>query len=323
MAENQKKYLLEFEKPLEELYQKIEELNKLSKSGKINLNEEIKMLEKRIENSRRDIFSNLSPLQIVQVSRHNMRPTTLTYINHIFNDFVELHGDRCFADDKAMVGGIASLDGNSCVVIGTQKGNSTKENLERNFGMAHPEGYRKALRLMHFAEMFRKPIISFVDTPGAYPGIQAEERGQAEAIARNLREMTELTVPFISIITGEGGSGGALGIGMGNRVLILEYATYSVITPEGCASILWRDAKKANEAAMAMKITAKDLEKLGIIDEIIKEPIGGAHNNPEQASLIIKKSIINNLKQLSHLSPREILADRYNKYRKMGVFVEA
>lgn len=322
MAENKTKNLLAFEKPLEEYYKKIDDLKKLSKSGKLNLEEEIKMVEKRIESTRREIFSNLTPLQIVQVARHALRPTTTDFIDELIDDFVELHGDRNFADDSAMVGGIGKFEGKSCVVIGTQKGKNTKENLERNFGMAHPEGYRKALRLMHLAERFKKPIITFIDTPGAYPGIQAEERGQAEAIARNLREMTELTVPFISIITGEGGSGGALGIAMGNRVLMLEYSTYSVITPEGCASILFRDAKRANEAAIAMKITAKDLLELGVIDEIIKEPLGGAHNDLKLAAKNMRAALSKHLKELCNMSPREILADRYNKYRKMGVFVE-
>ncbi|MGB9612789.1 MAG: acetyl-CoA carboxylase carboxyltransferase subunit alpha, partial [Candidatus Margulisiibacteriota bacterium] len=225
-----------------------------------------------------------------------------------------------FADDPAIVAGIAKLDGKSVVVLGHQKGHTTKENLARNFGMANPEGYRKALRVMRLAERYGKPIISFIDTPGAYPGIGAEERGQAEAIAKNLREMAELTVPFISIITGEGGSGGALGIAMGNRVLMMEFAIYSVISPEGCASILFRDASRAKEAASSMKITAKDLYELGVIDEIIKEPIGGAHQDPELAAKNIKSAIIKHLEPLLSLSHRELIADRYNKYRKMGIF---
>lgn len=314
--------LLEFEKPLEELYQKLDKLKALQASGKMDLSEEIKMMEKRIENMRREIFSNLNAIQIVQVARFILRPTTLDYINYIFEDFIELHGDRNYADDPAIVAGIAKLDGKSVVVIGHQKGNSTKENLLRNFGMANPEGYRKALRVMRLAERYGKPVISFVDTPGAYPGIGAEERGQAEAIAKNLREMAELTVPFISIITGEGGSGGALGIAMGNRVLMMEYAIYSVISPEGCASILFRDASRAKEAAVALKITAKDLLELGVIDEIIKEPIGGAHQNPEAAARNIKEAIIRNLQPLLSLTHRELIADRYNKYRKMGIFNE-
>jgi len=321
-AENKNRVLLDFEKPLAELYQKLDKLLALQKSGKMDMSEEIKMLEKRIENTRREIFSNLTPIEIVQVARFLQRPTTLEYINMIFEDFVELHGDRNFADDPALVAGLAKLDGRSVVVLGHQKGHSTKENLARNFGMANPEGYRKALRVMRLAERYGKPIISFIDTPGAYPGIGAEERGQAEAIAKNLREMAELTVPFIAVITGEGGSGGALGIAMGNRVLMMEFAIYSVISPEGCASILFRDATRAKEAAVNMKITAKDLYELGVIDEIIKEPIGGAHQNPELAAKNIKSAIIKHLEPLLSLSHRELIADRYQKYRKMGIFKE-
>ncbi len=322
MKEDNTKNLLEFEKPLLELYKKLEELKEVSASGKINMSEEIKMMEKRIETRRRDIFSKLTPIQIVQIARHMQRPTTLDYVDLIFEDFVELHGDRNFSDDPAMVTGIAKLDGRSVCVLGQQKGKSTKENLVRNFGMANPEGYRKALRVMRIAERYEKPIVSFIDTPGAYPGIGAEERGQAEAIAKNLREMAELTVPFVAIITGEGGSGGALGIGMGNRVLMLEFAIYSVISPEGCASILFRDAKRANDAAVAMKITAKDLLELGVTDEIIREPVGGAHNNSKLAATYIKSAIIKHLEPLLSLSHRELIADRYNKYRKMGIFLE-
>ncbi|MCX5750297.1 MAG: acetyl-CoA carboxylase carboxyltransferase subunit alpha [Candidatus Saganbacteria bacterium] len=317
-----KKNLMGFEKPLEELYKKIEHLNKVSSSGKMDFKEEIKMVEKRIEASRRDIFSQLTPIQTTQVARHISRPTTLDYINYIFQDFVELHGDRNFADDLAMVGGFAKLDGLPCMVIGHQKGMNTKENLYRNFGMAHPEGYRKALRLMRLADRFNRPIITFIDTPGAYPGIGAEERGQAEAVAKNLRAMAELSVPFIAIVTGEGGSGGALGIGMGNKVLMLEFSIYSVISPEGCASILFRDASRAAEAAKNMKITAKDLLELGVIDDIIKEPLGGAHQDAEQTAKNIKAGILKHLEGLKNLSSRELIADRYNKYRKMGIFAE-
>lgn len=326
MAKPEKKksnrILLELEKPLEELYVKLDKLKALQESGKMDMVEEIKLMGKRIEGRRKEIFSNLNPIQIVQVARFIQRPTTLEYIDMIFEDFVELHGDRNFSDDPAMVASIAKLDGRPVVVIGHQKGHSTKENLEHNFGMANPEGYRKALRIMRLAERYGKPIISFIDTPGAYPGIGAEERGQAEAIAKNLREMAELTVPFISIITGEGGSGGALGIAMGNRLLMLEYAIYSVISPEGCASILFRDATRANEAAVALKITSKDLLELGIVDEIIKEPVGGAHQDPELAAKNIKSAIIKHLEPLLFLSHRELIADRYNKYRKMGIFNE-
>jgi acetyl-CoA carboxylase carboxyl transferase subunit alpha len=316
------KDLLPFEKPIAELYKKIEELQKMARSGTINLEEETKMIEKRIQTTRREIFANLSPLQIMQVARHMNRPTTLDYVENIFEDFVELHGDRNFADDPAMVCGLGKLARLSCVIIGHQKGKNTKENIARNFGMANPEGYRKALRIMRLGNRFGKPIISFIDTPGAYPGIGAEERGQAEAIAKNLRAMAELHVPFIAVVTGEGGSGGALGIGMGNRVIMLEFTIYSVISPEGCASILFRDASKANLAAEAMKITAKDLLELGVIDEIIKEPIGGAHHDVKLTSQNIKKAVLAHLEPLLKLSSRELIADRYNKYRKMGIFAE-
>ncbi|MBI5701201.1 acetyl-CoA carboxylase carboxyltransferase subunit alpha [Candidatus Saganbacteria bacterium] len=316
------KYLLEFEKPLHELYRKIDELKKMSESGKFDMSEEIRMINRRIDSMRQDIFSNLSAYQIVQIARHIMRPTTLDYADLIFNDFLELHGDRNYGDDLAMVCGIAKLDGQSVIVVGHQKGHTTKELISRNFGMAHPEGYRKALRVMRLANRLQKPIISFIDTPGAYPGIGAEERGQSEAIAKNLREMAGLNVPFISVITGEGGSGGALGIGMGNRVLMLEHAVYSVISPEGCASILFRDAARAPIAAEASKITAKNLLEFDIIDEIIKEPIGGAHNDYKRAAGNIKAAILKNLQELLRLSPRELIADRYNKFRKMGIFVE-
>jgi acetyl-CoA carboxylase carboxyl transferase subunit alpha len=313
---------LPFEKPLQDIYHKKEELEKMAGTSKIDMTEEIRLLEKRIESQHKDIFSKLTPIQTVQISRHMQRPTTLDYIGYILTDFVELHGDRNFSDDPAMITGIAKLDGRSVAVIGHQKGKSTKENIARNFGMANPEGYRKALRIMRMAERQNKPILSFIDTPGAYCGIGAEERGQAEAIAKNLREMAELTVPFISVVTGEGGSGGALGIGMGNRVLMLEFAIYSVISPEGCASILFRDAKRSNDAAMAMKITAKDLLELGVIDDIIKEPVGGAHNDPALAASRIKSAINKYLEPLLSLSHRELIADRYNKYRKMGIFEE-
>ncbi len=325
MAKENKKnnrVMLEFEKPLEEVFEKLEKLRAIQAQGKMDMSEEIRQLEKRVESRRREIFSRLNPIQIVQVARFIRRPTMLEYADMIFEDFVELHGDRNFSDDAAMVAGIARLGGRSIVAVGQQKGHSTKENLARNFGMANPEGYRKALRVMRLAERYGKPIISFVDTPGAYPGIGAEERGQAEAIAKNLREMAELTVPFITVITGEGGSGGALGIGMGNRVLMMEFSVYSVISPEGCASILFRDATRANEAAVAMKITAKDLLELGVIDDIIKEPLGGAHNDPELAAKNIKSAIIKHLEPLLALSHRELIADRYNKYRKMGIYNE-
>ncbi|MCX5726195.1 MAG: acetyl-CoA carboxylase carboxyltransferase subunit alpha [Candidatus Saganbacteria bacterium] len=322
MAEQINKNLMDFEKPLLDLFKKADELKKLTESGKIDLSEEIAMIEKRIAHLRKEIFSGLTPIQIVKIARHMIRPTTLDYVNLIFEDFVELHGDRYFGDDPAMIGGLAKLEGEAVTIIGQQKGKTTKENLARNFGMAQPEGYRKALRLMKLAERFGKPIISFVDTPGAYPGIGAEERGQAEAIARNLREMSTLSVPLVVLITGEGGSGGALGIGVGNRVLMLEYAIYSVISPEGCASILFRDAKRAPDAAQAMGITANKLSDLGVIDEIIKEPIGGAHNDYELTARNIKASVIKHLGELKGLSPRELINNRYSRFRKMGFFEE-
>jgi acetyl-CoA carboxylase carboxyl transferase subunit alpha len=319
---NNNKILLPFEKPLETLYDKLEELRAIQEEGKMPMTAEIGLLEKRIEAARGKLFSSLNPTQIVQVARHLLRPTTLDYVNLICEDFVELHGDRNFADDPALVAGIANFNGRSVVVIGHQKGHSTKENIARRFGMPNPEGYRKALRVMRLAERYGKPIISLVDTPGAYPGIGAEERGQAEAIAKNLREMAELTVPFVTVITGEGGSGGALGIAMGNRVLMLEYAIYAVISAEGCASILFNDAKRAPEMAVAMKITAKDLLELKVCDEIIKEPLGGAHNDPQLTAKNVKSAIIKHLEPLLSLSHRELIADRYNKFRKMGIFNE-
>jgi acetyl-CoA carboxylase carboxyl transferase subunit alpha len=314
------KRLLDFEKPLIELYNKMEELKAMAQTGGFDMSEEVKLMEKRIESARQQIFANLNPIQVVQVARFIERPNIKEYIGLIFDDFLELHGDRNFSDDPAMLTGIAKLDGRSVVVMGHQKGHTTKENLAHNHAMANPEGYRKALRVMRLAERYNKPIISFIDTPGAYPGLGAEERGQAEAIAKNLREMAELTVPFVSVITGEGGSGGALGIAMGNKVLMMEFSIYSVISPEGCASILFRDATRANDAAIAMKITAKDLLELGVIDEIIKEPVGGAHNDPKLAAKNLKAAVLRNLEPLLSLSQRELIADRYNKYRSMGIY---
>ena len=318
----QHRFLLEFEKPIASLYRKIDELKKLGKGGTIDLKSETAALEKRIEALRLEIFSNLTPIQIVSVARHMQRPATLDYVGEIFDDFVELHGDRNFGDDRALVGGFAKLGGRPVMVMGQQKGKATKENIFRNFGMAHPEGYRKALRLMKMAEKFNNPIITLIDTPGAYPGIGAEERGQAEAIARNLREMATLRVPMICVITGEGGSGGALGIGMGNRVLMFEYSIYSVISPEGCAAILFKDATRSAEAAQNFKLTAKDLLGLKVIDGIIKEPLGGAHNDLKGASVNLKEALIKNLGDLKNLSPEAVVKDRYEKFRNFGEFVE-
>jgi len=319
----EQKYLLPFEKPIAGLYKKIDDLKKLAKGGNIDMTQETRAMEERIELLRREIFSSLTPNQIVAVSRHLLRPTTYDYIRLIFDDFTELHGDRNFADDPAIVGGFAKFNGSHVMVMGHQKGKTTKENIARFFGMAHPEGYRKALRLMQLADKFNRPIITLIDTPGAYPGIDAEERGQAEAIARNLKEMMRLKVPLIVTVTGEGGSGGALGIGVGNRVLMLEYSIYSVISPEGCASILFRDAKRSPEAAENMKITAKDLFELGVIDEIIKEPVGGAHNDYATAAMNIKSSLKKHLSELAKMSPAAILENRYNKFRAMGFFLES
>lgn len=313
---------LDFEKPILELERKIEELKSLTETEKIDLTSEIKHLTARLEKLKRDIFESLTPWQRVQVARHHKRPYSLDYINLIMKDFVQLHGDRLFSDDKAIVCGLARIDTQKVMVIGHQKGRDTKENLLRNFGCAHPEGYRKALRMMRLAEKFSVPIIVFIDTPGAYPGIGAEERGQAHSIALNLREMPAIGVPIIVFVIGEGGSGGALGIGVGDRVCILENAYYSVISPEGCAAILWRDRAKAPEAAQALRLTAKDLLQMDIVDEIIKEPLGGAHRNPQTCARNIKAAIKKGLGELLPLSREELLEKRYKRFRKIGMFEE-
>ncbi|MGQ9629748.1 MAG: acetyl-CoA carboxylase carboxyltransferase subunit alpha [bacterium] len=311
-----------FEEPIIELEAEIEKLKAMEERDNLDLSDEIKRLTRKCDKLKKDIFNRLTPHQRVQVARHPMRPYTLDYIRLMMDDFVELHGDRLFADDAAIVGGLATFEGRTVVVIGHQKGRSTNENIRRNFGMPNPEGYRKALRLMKMAEKFDKPVLSFIDTPGAYPGIGAEERGQGEAIARNLREMSRLRVPIIVIIIGEGASGGALGIGVGDRILMLENAWYSVISPEGCASILWKDATKAPEAAATMKLTAQDLLKLGVIDEIIKEPLGGAHRNHEEVARTVKEAISRHLKELEALSETDLVEGRYKKFRCMGAFIE-
>jgi acetyl-CoA carboxylase carboxyl transferase subunit alpha len=313
---------LDFEKPVVELERKIEELKKLSSDGKVNLSGEIKKLQGKLEDLKKEVYENLTSWQRVQIARYQKRPYTLNYISMIMTDFIELHGDRNFSDDKAIVAGFATINGNKVCIIGHQKGRDTKENLERNFGSAHPEGYRKAIRVMKMAKKFKLPILCFIDTPGAYPGVGAEERGQAGAIAYNLREMASLEVPIIITVIGEGGSGGALGIGVGDRICVLENAYYSVISPEGCASILWRDRAKAPDAAEVLKLTADDLYELGIIDDIIKEPLGGAHRNPEFVANNIKKKIIKYLGELGKLSKKELLAKRYDKFRKIGIFEE-
>ena len=309
----------DFEKPIVELEKKIQELKFFISEKKIDLSSEVKKLEERLEHLRKDTYANLTPWQKVQLARHQQRPYTLDYIGMIMSDFVELHGDRLFGDDKAMVCGLAKIEKKKILIIGHQKGRDTKENLKRNFGCAHPEGYRKALRVMQLAEEFDLPIVVFIDTPGAYPGIGAEERGQSQAIALNLREMACISVPIISIVIGEGGSGGALGVGVADRVAVLENSYYSVISPEGCAAILWKDGAKAPLAAEVLKLTGQDLLKMGIIDEIIPEPLGGAHRDAQKAAGNIKEAILRNLKELGGLEKEELLKLRYKKFRSMGV----
>jgi len=313
---------LDFEKPIIELEKKIAELRTYSSGEKIDLNGEIRGLEKKLENVKKEIFGNLTPWQRVQISRHPKRPYTLDYIKLMCDDFIELHGDRLFGDDRAIVGGLASLADEKILILGHQKGRDTREKTERNFGCAHPEGYRKAMRLMKLAERFGLSIVSFIDTPGAYPGIGAEERGQAEAIARNLREMFELEVPVIVVVIGEGGSGGALGIGIGDKVFVLENGYYSVISPEGCAAILWKDRTKAAEAARVLKLTAKDLLDMGIIDAIVPEPLGGAQRDAEVMAKTIKELLVKNIKALKRIPVKQLLETRYEKFRKLGVWAE-
>jgi acetyl-CoA carboxylase carboxyl transferase subunit alpha len=310
-------YFLEFEKPLVELEQKIRELRDYS-TDNVDFSTEISKLEKKADKLRDEIFSNLTRWQRTQLARHQNRPYTLDYIKHIFTDWNEVHGDRNFRDDPALVCGLARFDGEPCVVIGHQKGRDTKEKVFRNFGMPNPEGYRKALRVMQMAEQFNLPIFTFVDTPGAFPGIGAEERGQAEAIARNLREMAALSVPIIVTVTGEGGSGGALAIAVGNKVLMMQYSVYAVISPEGCAAILWSDGSRGPQAAEALKLTAQDIDELGdIIDEVIVEPLGGAHNDHVAAAASVKKSLKRHLDALRKLSGDELVEQRYQKFRAM------
>lgn len=311
---------LPFEKPIAELREKIAELKKFTQQSSLDLSEEIQTLEARAERLEQEIYGNLTPWQKVQIARHPSRPTTLDYIRRIFTDFVELHGDRLYGDDPAIVGGIAKLNGRPVTVIGHERGKDTKDKIARNFGLPHPEGYRKALRLMQQADKFGRPIITFVDTQGAHPGVEAEERGQSEAIARNLREMAGFTVPIICVVTGEGGSGGALAISVGNRLLMLEHAYYSVISPEGAAAILWRDAAYAQQAAEALKITAQDLKRLGVIDRIIPEPKGGAHKNPDAQAAEIKKAIEEELSDLLQMNGEKLQEERYNKYARIGVY---
>ena len=315
--------VLDFEKPIVEIQNKIDELKKMSEESGMDLNNQIETFEQQAQDYKKELYSKLKPSQKLQIARHPERPKFLDYVNLMCDEFIELHGDREGMDDRAIIGGIAKIDGKPLMIIGIQKGRNTKENLEYNFGMPQPQGYRKALRLFNHANKFNLPIVTLIDTPGAYPGIKAEETGQGVAIAVNLREMAKLNVPIISIITGEGCSGGALGLAVANRVMMLEHAYYTVISPEGCASILWRDAAKFADAAEALKITSKDLLEFDIIDEEIPEPLGGAHTDYAEVTNNMKSSIINALDELSKKSSEELRNERYNKFRKMGRFTEA
>ncbi|MCU7960546.1 MAG: acetyl-CoA carboxylase carboxyltransferase subunit alpha [gamma proteobacterium symbiont of Bathyaustriella thionipta] len=311
---------LEFEQPIAELQAKIEELRLVGNDNEINIQEEISRLENKCNSLTESIFSSLTPWQTSQLARHPLRPYAYDYIHRIVDDFEEMHGDRSFADDKAIVGGVGRIEGHSVMVIGHQKGRDTKEKLYRNFGMPRPEGYRKAMRLMQFAERFSLPILTFIDTPGAYPGVDAEKRGQSEAIARNLMVMSGLKTPIIATVTGEGGSGGALAIGVGDRLLMMQYSTYSVISPEGCASILWKSAEKASVAAEAMAITSPQLKKLGLVDGIVAEPVGGAHRDPDAAARNLKNSLLESLENLQHTSTDQLLSSRYERLMGYGEF---
>jgi acetyl-CoA carboxylase carboxyl transferase subunit alpha len=313
---------LDFEQPIAELEAKIEELRYVGDDTEINIGDEISKLEEKSRSLTKTIFNKLDAWQTSKLARHPMRPYTLDYIDRIFTDFQELHGDRAFKDDAALVGGLARLDGMPVMVMGQQKGRDTKENIRRNFGMPRPEGYRKALRLMKLAERFRIPVITFIDTPGAYPGIGAEERNQSEAIARNLFEMADLQTPIICTVIGEGGSGGALAIGVGDRVMMLEYSTYSVISPEGCATILWKSADKASVAAEAMGITAKKLKDAGLIDQIIREPLGSAHRDVDETARNVKQALIDSLETFEKMGLEKLLAERYKRLTSYGEFLE-
>jgi acetyl-CoA carboxylase carboxyl transferase subunit alpha len=313
---------LDFEKPLIDLEKQIKDLRSLADAGHPEIADQVRKLERIADKKRRETYEQLSRWERVQLARHPLRPYSLDYIGMITSDFLELHGDRLFSEDKAIVGGLAVIGGHKVVIVGHQKGRDTKENLARNFGSAHPEGYRKALRLMRMAAKFGRPILTLVDTPGAFPGIGAEERGQAEAIARNLFEMARLPVPILVIIIGEGGSGGALGIGVGDIVMMMEYAIYSVISPEGCAAILWSDRAKAPQAAEALRLTAPDLLKLGVIDGMVSEPTGGAHRDPRAAADTLKQCVIENLDILADTPVRDLLNRRLDKYSRMGIYQE-
>ena len=314
--------ILEFEKPLYEIEEKIQELKKISESSGMDVSDQIETFEKQALEYKKELYSKLTPAQRLQIARHADRPTFLDYIKLMTTDFIELHGDREGTDARAIIGSIAKIDGQSVVIIGTQKGKTTKENLIYNFGMPQPQGYRKALRLFYHANKFNLPIVTLIDTPGAYPGMKAEETAQGTAIAVNLREMAKLNVPIVAVITGEGCSGGALGLAVADKVLMLEHSYYTVISPEGCASILWRDASKADVAAEALKITSEDLLKLEIIDGIVKEPLGGAHNDYEAMGKELKNAIIKEINELKGIEPETLRDERYNKFRRMGVFCQ-
>jgi len=313
---------LDFEQPIIELEDKIAELKHFASVQNVPVDEEVERLSAKAERLRNDIFSKLTAWQQVQLARHPLRPYTLDYVHAIAEEFVELHGDRTFRDDPAIVGGLASIDGKRIMLVGQQKGRNAKENVQRNFGMAHPEGYRKAQRLMKLAEKYRLPVVTLIDTPGAYPGIGAEERGQFQAIAESLKLMASLTVPVVSVVIGEGGSGGALALGVADRILMLQYAVYSVITPEGCAAILWKDQSKVKEAAEALKLTAADLYGLGIIDRVIDEPAGGAHRNPQAMAEELRRVLYEELDYLQHFDAATLVDKRLKKYKKIGYFLE-
>ena len=315
-----KRTFLDFEQPIAELENKIEELRYVQSESAVDISTEIEQLSKKSQQLTKDIYSNLTPWQITKIARHADRPYTLDYIREIFTDFVEMHGDRHFADDQSIVGGLARFNGQPCMVLGQQKGRDTKERGLRNFGMSKPEGYRKALRLMKTAEKFKLPVFTFVDTPGAYPGIDAEERGQSEAIGRNIFEMAQLEVPIITTIIGEGGSGGALAISVADQVLMLQYSVYSVISPEGCASILWKTSERAQDAAEALGITAHRLKALGLVDKIVSEPVGGAHTNYKQMASLLKRALGDALRGVSDLKPKELLDRRYERLQSYGRF---
>jgi acetyl-CoA carboxylase carboxyl transferase subunit alpha len=317
-----KRHFLDFEQPIAELEKKVDELRYVQSESAVDISQEIEQISKKSQQLTKDIYANLTSWQVTKIARHPERPYTLDYIHGLFTHFVELHGDRHFADDLSIVGGMARLNGQPCMVLGHQKGRDTKERTLRNFGMAKPEGYRKALRLMKMAEKFKIPVFTFVDTPGAYPGIDAEERGQSEAIGRNIFEMAQLEVPIISTIIGEGGSGGALAISVGDQVLMLQYAVYSVISPEGCASILWKTSDKAEVAAEALGITANRLKSLGLIDKIVNEPLGGAHRDHKAMLTVLKKSLTDSIRLLSDIKPKELVERRYERLNSYGRFTD-